>query len=220
MTSSKLPIGIVAAGAIIAVAIYLSAPNVRQASHLELLRPISTQDHVLGNPAAPVMIIAYLDPSCSVCSVAYDTLRQLIANDGARGRVALAYRYFPGTETSSARAQECASSAGSTAFWSFTDALYQDQHVDDSAFGSIANALKLPGSFASCYANSESGAVTARITQDRDNAVALGATEAPIVLVVPEGGVPQILDPLLSYDDLRTAVSAALQTSASTNPSR
>ncbi|MBI2025284.1 thioredoxin domain-containing protein [Candidatus Kaiserbacteria bacterium] len=89
-SSLAIPLAILAGGIIVAVAVYASQPKAPSKSigDTASVRPVSASDHILGNPAAPVVIIEYSDFDCDFCKGFHDTLRQIVANEGASGKVA------------------------------------------------------------------------------------------------------------------------------------
>src|SRR3989338_9225138 len=99
-TSLTIPIAIIAGGIIVAMAVCVSMRKSRGASagSPALVRPVGANDHILGNPAAPVMIVEYSDFDCEFCKDFHNTLHQVIANAGANGKVAWVFRNFPLSE--------------------------------------------------------------------------------------------------------------------------
>lgn len=216
-----LPIVIVLAGVIIAGAVYLSVakkgPTIHGASgNPALVRPVSVSDHILGNPAAKVMIVEYADFDCTFCKGFDETLHQIIANEGATGKVAWVYREFPLIEIhpnamSDARAAECvAETAGNDAFWKFADSLFAHQPVDPMRYGALAQAAGVSGNaFAACYASAAT-TVDGRIMADRQNALAIGARGTPYSLILVAGQTPIVMDGAYSYAAVKQLVDKAL----------
>lgn len=216
-----LPVVIVLGGVIIAVAVYFSvaknAPLISgTAGNPALVRPVSVSDHILGNPAAKVMIVEYSDFDCTFCKGFSETLHQIIANEGATGKVAWVYREFPLTEIhpnamNHARAAECvAETAGNDAFWKFADSLFANQPVDPTRYGALAQAAGVSGNaFATCYANAAT-TVDARIMADRQNALAIGARGTPYSLILVAGQMPIVMDGAYSYAAVKQLVEQAL----------
>lgn len=215
MKNSRIvPVAIVAGGIIVAIAVYASQPNT--AALGSLVRPVSSADHILGNPAARVMIVEYSDFDCEYCKVFHETLHQIIANEGASGEVAWVFREFPLSEIhpnafSHARAAECAASvAGNDAFWKFTDALFNAQPINPANYGAIAASVGMAdNTFAACYASS-SQALDARITADRKNALDMGARGTPYSLILVAGKDPVVMVGGYSYDAVKQLVDQAL----------
>jgi protein-disulfide isomerase len=211
-----IPIAIVAGGAIIALAVYMSIPHsASMDGHPALVRPIGAADHIFGNPAAKVMIVEYADYDCEFCSGLSDTFHQIIANEGTNGDVAWVYRQFPLIEIHSnafkhAEAAECAAQAGGNdAFWKFSDMLFANQPVDPSQYGTFAQTLGIPGdAFAKCYADA-STTVADRINADRENAFAMGADGTPYSLILVAGQPPIVMIGAYPYEAVKMLVDQA-----------
>lgn len=219
-SSLTIPIAIVVGGIIIAVAVYVSIPEATPKSigNPSLVRPVGTSDHILGNPAAKVIIVEYSDFDCDFCKGFNDTLHQIIATEGTNGEVAWVFREFPLTELkghenafSHSLAAECvAQVAGNDAFWKFSEALYANQPVDPSQYGTIAAQAGISGNaFATCYA-SASTTLSARIMADRQNALDTGAEGTPYSLILVSGKPPVVMDGAYPYDAVKQLVDQAL----------
>lgn len=219
MTASlKIPIAIAAAGVIIALAVYSVIPKQPRVEKGDpaLVRPVGTGDHILGNPAAKVVIVEYADFDCTFCVGFSQTLHQIVANEGTNGQVAWVYREFPLSEIHPnamrhAEAAECAASAGGNdAFWNFADLLYAHQPVDSSQYGTFAQTLNIPGdAFANCYTDASSTVAT-RILTDRQNAFDVGAQGTPYSLILVAGKPPVVMNGAYPYDAVKALVDQAL----------
>jgi protein-disulfide isomerase len=91
------------------------------------VKPISEDDHVLGDINAPVQLIIYSDFECPFCADFSNTVKQIIEEFG--DKVAVVFRHFPMTTIhhnamSSAIAAECAAEQGK--FWEMHDKLFAD----------------------------------------------------------------------------------------------
>lgn len=125
--------------------------------------PVSgDRDAILGDPNAPVTIIAFEDFQCSYCAKYYEDAEAKIREAYVTsGKVKLVYRHlaFLGPESvSAAAASECAKDQGK--FWEFHDALFDAQLANAQSaepimkrglYVQIAKDLKLDeAAFASC----------------------------------------------------------------------
>ncbi len=217
-----IPAAIVFGGLILAVAVFsLIAPSTSKAptgtGDVSLVRPVGSTDHILGNPAAKVMIIEYSDFDCTYCKDFDATLHEVIANAGANGSVAWVYRQFPLAELypnamKHAQAAECAALAGGNdAFWRFASELFKNQPADPTRYGQYAKAAGVPGdAFASCYESAQS-TVDARIIADRENALAIDAQGAPYSVILVEGKTPIVMNGAYSYDAVKALIDQALE---------
>jgi protein-disulfide isomerase len=95
--------------------------------------PVEPDDHVRGNPDAPVTLVEYGDFQCPYCGQAYPMLRALEEKYGDRLRVV--FRNFPLTRhryaEGAAEASEFAADHGK--FWELHDLLYEHQDALDEA---------------------------------------------------------------------------------------
>lgn len=89
---------------------------------------VDAQDHVRGNPQAPVTVIEYSDFQCPACRYYEPLLTQLVTDFG--DQVAVVYRHFPLT-TIHANAQAAAQAAEAAGrqnkFWEMHDLLFERQ---------------------------------------------------------------------------------------------
>lgn len=220
-SSYTLPVAILVAGVILASAVYLSVAKKDSSilgsnGNAVLVRPVGTSDHILGNPAASVLIVEYSDFECTFCKTFDQTVRQIVANEGATGKVALIYREFPLTEIhpnamNDARAAECvAQTAGNDAFWKFANSLFLNQPVNSSQYGVFAESAGISGNaFADCYSNAQT-TVDGRILADRQNALEIGAHGTPYSLILVQNTAPVVIDGAYPYDAVKQLVDQAL----------
>lgn len=100
----------------------------RQPSELaKSIPPPAQDDHLYGNPDAPVTLIEYSDFECPFCKRFHDTAKRLV--DASDGQVNWVYRHFPlgfhAGAQKQAEAAECAAElGGNQAFWAFADAIF------------------------------------------------------------------------------------------------
>lgn len=93
------------------------------------LRPISENDHILGNIDAKIIIVEYSDLECPFCKVFHNTMHQVVKKYS--GEVAWVYRHFPisGLHPKAfreAEATECAwEQGGNEMFWKYMDKLFE-----------------------------------------------------------------------------------------------
>lgn len=104
-------------------------------------------DHVLGDPDAPVTLLEYGDYECPYCAAAAPVLRQLVEESG--GGVRLVFRNFPIADRhpyalTAALAAEAAGAQG--AFWPMHELLFARQdRLDDAALRAYAEELGVDG---------------------------------------------------------------------------
>jgi protein-disulfide isomerase len=108
----------------------------------------TADDHVLGDPAAPITVLEYGDYECPYCGAAAPVLRQLV--EESDGRVRLAFRNFPLAQVhpfalTAALAAEAADAQG--AFWPMHTLLFTHQdRLDDAALRAYGDELGIDGS--------------------------------------------------------------------------
>ena len=104
-------------------------------------------EHVLGNPEAPVTVVEYGDFECPYCAAAAPVLRQLV--EESEGRVRLIFRNFPLPSMhphalTAALAAEAAGAQG--AYWPMHHLLFTKQdRLDDRSLKAYAEHLGLDG---------------------------------------------------------------------------
>src|SRR3989344_28626 len=139
-----IPGAIVLAGLLIGAAILYSAKDTStvtkptiQSSAIEIA-DVTPNDHILGNANAKIVLIEHSDTECPYCKVFHAVMHKLVDTHGKNSELAWVYRHFPlykgatdrpplhpkaGKE---AEATECVNElAGSAAFWTFVDKIYE-----------------------------------------------------------------------------------------------
>jgi len=135
-----VPIAIIAAGAFVAGAVYLTNKggdttptdngNTNELAEINLA-PITDKDHLLGNPDADIVIVEYSDTECPFCKTFHRTMNQMMDEYGKDGKVAWVYRHFPldgphPKARTEAEATECAAElGGNTGYWDFLNKIFE-----------------------------------------------------------------------------------------------
>lgn len=96
---------------------------------------VTSDDHIRGNPDAPITIVEWSDLQCPFCSRFHPTVQQALTEYG--DDVRWVYRHFPldsihPQARPAAEASECAAEQGK--FWEFTDAMFAQQDKLGPAF--------------------------------------------------------------------------------------
>lgn len=227
MESSKypylIPVTIIIAGIIIAVAVFMvrtSNPNsVGIVRDVSALRPVSTADHIVGNPKAKVVIVEYSDIDCEYCKTFEATMTQIMTEYGPSSDVAWVYRHFPivslrGFSAEHAEAAECvASLGGNTAFFHFINRLQQSSpggsQFDPAGYESVVKSLGLSASeFTSCR---ESNRMVSKVTADFENALTIGADVTPYSVLLVEGKAPVPISGSVPYEGMKQIIEEALK---------
>lgn len=180
--------------------------------------PPGEDDHVYGDPQAPVALIEYSDFECPFCKRFHATARQLVDRSG--GEIQWVYRHFPlqshnpGAQKQAEAAECVAALGGNEAFWKYTDAIYERTTSGGRGFpirglAPLAQEIGLEtGAFEECL---ESGRMTARVENDFESGVRAGINGTPgnILLHVPTGRAVAAHG-AQPYENLREAVERLL----------
>jgi len=231
-SSFGIPVAIVIAAALIAGAIYLGgngsgntqAPNTAEEESPEeqttpdvTVEPVTDEDHIRGNPNAPILMIEYSDYDCPFCKNFHETMNRVMDEYGQDGRVAWVYRHFPLEQLhpnapAIAHASECvAELGGNEAFWTFSDLIFEErgrnEATDLARLPEFAETAGVdPEEFQSCQ---DSGRYTEEIEADVEEAIAAGGQGTPHTIVQvgdqrgvingaqPYSAVKQVIDRLL-----------------------
>ncbi len=231
MNTDKLavPISIVIAGGLIAGALYYS--NIKTAeiaaktpiqpdTHVTNdMRPVTADDHILGNPNADVVIVEYSDTECPYCKQFHPVLQRIMAEYGPSGKVAWVYRNFPiesrhPKAPKEAEALECANELGGVAkFWDYTNMIYEitpaNNGLDPAQLPIIAKDIGLDvKAFTTCL---DSGKYAAKIQADYQDAVASGSEGTPNSILITKDGMKTMVQGAASYESMKATIDALLQ---------
>ncbi len=227
-----IPIAIIVAGALIAGAIFLGlrgdSPSVagigepqqaaQETGDLKQMKPIASDDHIRGNPNAPVKIVEYSDMECPFCKRFHKTMKQASTEYG--NQVAWVYRHFPLDELhlkarKEAVASECAAEqGGNTAFWKYMDRWFEltpsnNQTDIGTVLPQIAKEIGLDkAKFASCIVSKK---YDAHIEENVQNATATGGNGTPWSIVVGKNGKQYPLSGAQPYSVVKQLIDLALQ---------
>ncbi|MBI4138256.1 MAG: DsbA family protein [Candidatus Wildermuthbacteria bacterium] len=107
---------------------------------------ITAEDHVRGNPKAPVTIVEFSDLQCPYCSLFHPTLQQALEVYG--DQVRWVYKHFPldsihPEARSAAEASECVwEQKGDDGFWKFADSIFGNQEgMGSERFREVAREI-------------------------------------------------------------------------------
>ena len=149
-----VPVAIVIAGALVAVAVYFvginkpAGTNTGTNAVVTKIRDVQKDDHVLGNPNAQVKIVEYSDPECPFRKQFQNTLHQVIDAYGAAGKVSWTYRHWPISQLhpkghKEAEAFECAAAqGGNDMFWKYADQVFAITTSNNSLDIGVYNSPK------------------------------------------------------------------------------
>jgi protein-disulfide isomerase len=179
--------------------------------------PVTSRDHVRGSASASITLVEYSDYECPFCKTFHATMLQLMSN--YNGKIKWIFRHFPlmslhQNAEKEAEAGECiAELGGNSAFWKYTDAIFQRTKSNGTGFAlsdlsALAAEVGVPKqAFESClnsdkYANyvqtSESGGASA------------GVDGTPATIVMNANGKTQLVTGAVPYSQIKAAVDAML----------
>ena len=236
MNNFIIPLAIIIAGGLVAGALIFGnrgttsnvdsgAPPIRTAPQpagsLDDIDPITSADHIRGNPDAPVKIVEYSDFECPFCKRFHSTMQQIMTEYGKGGQVAWIYRHFPLDSIHPKNARvvavvaECvAEQKGNCAFWEFTDAFFVVTLTNDrtdlvTALPQIYSDIGVDqAQIEACVA---SGKYDQHIQDDIDNAIATGGRGTPWSIIVGSNGQMFPLSGAQPYSSVKQLVDLALQ---------
>ena len=189
------PVAILLAGVIIAGAVVFTngrAPATAAVANNQIpttgtnVRAPSAQDHLVGSPDAPIVLIEYSDFQCPFCSRIDPTLKRIVAE--SNGQIAWVYRHLPLESLHSearpaALASECiAEQLGNDGFWKFADRIFADQSKMSAAYYTqLAGELGADKQkFNACVATDKYGA---RVDADAAEAAQNGGQGTPYTVI-------------------------------------
>lgn len=226
-----IPLSIVIAGGLMAGALYYSNLKVKtqekvidtvqksvEGSSVKM-RPISTEDHILGNPGAPVVIVEYSDTECPFCKQFHSTMRRVMNEYGKDGKVAWVYRHFPIDSLHSrarkeAEATECANElGGSEKFWQFINTIYDttnsNNSLDPAQLPVIAKNVGLDvKAFNACLS---SGKYASKVEADYQDAINSGGKGTPNSILVTPDGTKTVIEGAQPYENIKRILDAVLE---------
>lgn len=221
-----VPLAIIVAGGLIALAIYFGGSSTgapatnnlanTQTDQIEVL-PVTSKDHIIGSRNADLVIVEYSDTECPFCKTFHKTMHQIV-ND-YEGRVAWVYRQFPIVQLHSrapkeSEATECAAElGGNQAFWDYVDKVFEttnsNNSLDPAELPKIATAIGLDeAAFNTCLS---SGKYTEFVDKSVENAIKAGATGTPYSVIISKKGPEVIINGAEPIESVKSKIDALLK---------
>lgn len=220
---APIALAIAFVGVVIALSLYFALkPQAERIVNFDgkeiAVTPLSENDHILGNPAAPVTIITYMDLDCRGCREHHATMKALMAAYGESGDIAWAFRHLPIAEDHPnaprlAEATECAAEiGGNDAFWKLVNGIYTAPNLNDifdtDSLPSVALIAGLSSNeFTDCL---NSGKHKSTVQRSFDEGLEAGADGAPYSVVLIRGDAPIPLPGVPSITVMRAIVENAI----------
>jgi protein-disulfide isomerase len=220
-----IPAAIVIAGLAIAAAIFFggkggaspAAPGGAANNGPVTVDPVTSSDHILGNPNAKVMIVEYSDLECPFCKSFQPTIQRIMDEYGKDGKIAVAYRHFPlpfhTKSPHEAEAAECANKlGGNDIFWKYITKIYEitpaNNGLDPAELDTVAKGLGLNmTAFDKCLSSGEMKAV---ITKDMASGTKAGLQGTPYSVILVNKKVVDTINGAQPYESVKAQVEAAL----------
>ncbi|MEK7514313.1 MAG: thioredoxin domain-containing protein [Patescibacteria group bacterium] len=220
----SIPGAIVVAGVLIAAAIYFSRFPATSVNTQETpspsaaveIRKVTANDHLIGSPDAPIILVEFSDTECPFCKQYHATLHTLV-NESKDQSLTWVYRHFPIPQLHpkaprEAQALECAAElGGSDGFWKYTDELYRitpsNDGLDPLELPAIATRSGINATaFNTCL---ESGKYASKVEADRAEAITAGGRGTPFSVVVLKNALSA--DSYSKISQLAQAIKAQTQ---------
>ena len=192
-----------------AIWVYKSQKSKELAQAIEVNQPNLVRFHspTLGNPAAKVHIVEFLDPACEACRSFYRHVKEIMAANPDKVRLSIRHVPFHAGSDYVVKVLDAARKQGK--YWQALEALLTNQpswtrnHTaqPDLVWRSLEG---LGLNLEQLKADMEAPETAKRVIQDLEDAKALGVTKTPTFFV---NGRPL---PSHGLDHLQTAVNTAL----------
>ncbi len=187
------------------------------------VKAVDGDDHILGNPNAPVKLVEFSDFECPFCKRFHLTMKRLMNEYGEEGKVAWVYRHFPLDSIHSkarkeAQAAECANElGGNEAFWAYSDRLFvitpSNNRLDLALLPQIAQEIGLDrAKFENCLkGDARGGKYADHIEANVRDATASGGTGTPFSVVIAPNGKTFSLNGAQPYAAVKSVIDLALK---------
>ena len=181
------------------------------------IRPVSADEHILGNPNAKVVIVEYSDLECPFCKVFHNTMHQVVESNN--GNVAWVFRHYPipslhKKAMNEAVATECAwEQGGNEAFWKYTDRLFEittsNDGLDEKELPKIAGEIGLNvASFNTCLS---SGKLASKVEADINDGFNVGVDGTPASYILVNGKIVNNIAGAEPFASVQQKIDAALK---------
>ncbi len=223
----SIPIAIVVAGALIAGALFFAGrgtgnalpPGGTDSGGIQKDIPkVTADDHVRGDRNAKVVIVEYTDLECPFCKQFDGTMKEIMKEYGADGRVAWVLRHFPLQQLHPnaprlALASECvAELGGNDSFWAFVDSIFTQAPIntffDMSKLTATAERVGVNGAaFDACL---QGGKHQDKVTKQFNDAIAAGGQGTPFSVAIGKGGKQYPIPGSQPIEQVRATIERAL----------
>lgn len=192
-------------------------PSLPTSSAASSVKPVDADDHLRGNPDAPIKIVEFSDLECPFCKRFHFTMQQVI--DNYEDQVAWVYRHLPLTSLhpkafKEAEATECAAELGGNgAFWAYVDRIFEitpsNNGLDLDKLPEIAEEIGLDrGEFETCL---NSGRHASGIDEDMEDAANSGGRGTPYSVMIVNGEQFVPINGAQPYESVKLIIDQALE---------
>ena len=227
-----VPIAIVIAGALIAGGIYFggglpnrggqtdgpTGPSAEELAKLaKNVKPVSADDHIIGDPKAPIIIVEYSDLECPYCKTFHATMQQIMDTYEDEGKVAWVYRHFPlnihPKAATEALATECVAALwGNDTFWKYTNRIFEitpsNDGLDLAELPKLAKEVGVDTTkFDACM---KAGTYKQKIDAQMKDAINTGGNGTPFIVIISTKDDPIPLVGAYSYEEIKQIVDGLL----------
>lgn len=221
--SYAVPFAIVIAGLAIASAIYFgdskkAAPAIAAQQGSGMVDPVTSNDHVLGNPNAKVIIVEYSDTECPFCKSFHPTMQRVMSEYGKSGQVAWVYRHWPlpfhSKAPHEAEATECANKlGGNTKFWEYLNKIFEatpgNNQLDPAELSKIAKTVELDDvAFNTCLSSGEMKTI---VDRDLASGIKAGVSGTPFSVILVNKKPVSSINGAQPYEVVKAAIDEALK---------
>src|SRR3989344_4275920 len=183
-----------------------------------IVRPITSEDHTIGDISAPIHLVVYADFQCKYCGSFFNkTVQRLQAEYGKK--IAFAFRHLPLPDQPQAEvegeASECVYQlGGETAFWKFAHEIYSIpnfyQGIDLSTLPNIAQKVGVDrDAYNACM---KTGSGKERVAKDKLEGSVAGLDITPSTVLKSEHRAVIVKGDY--YAQLTAAIDYLLETNA------
>lgn len=182
-----------------------AAPQGPTADQLAQVPEVSEEDHIIGSPDAPIVLIKYSDFECPFCKSFHPTVKQVLEEYG--DQVALVYRHYPlpfhPQAEPLAEASECvASLQGEEAFWQFHDAIF-DSTAQVTASTALDVAEQVGADRQAVQDCMDSDQFLQKVQDQMAGGSTAGVNGTPGTVIVTDDGQYDIISGALPYEQVK-----------------
>lgn len=169
---------------------------------------VRADDHMIGDPQAPLTLVVFTDLECPFCARFHATLTELMKNN--RGKIKLIMRHFPLSfhqhARTAAEAAECA--AEQDMFWGFVEAAFAGGDLTPAALEEYAEEIGMDmDEFESCLSENK---YANNVDRNIAEGAQAGVQGTPSSILIDAAGKTQGVSGALPLADMQSLINTAL----------